>query len=1771
MRDDIAGQCNHLSARMRVWFWGVGVLILLEYMCSEPRITLFHIAFSGTIRRFITYTQIHVPAEEIPTPPTEELPEPLISEVLETPPPDPRSPELGETVNRPEDVNRRSRIERFLTLAAAGNERLKEMLKDQETLNWLIGMVEKEEDGTEQYIAEQVLDAANRERLQALDINQRVEAAKKASTADIDAFVGDIETSKASLGETVTKDFAPDSIGDVLNDLADADRSALAARRVALTEAGRTVIRGASNNVKGTDLLAELQRYFDIVPNTERDSLSALLNNVTPVNDTVRDQALGILAEASALEALQDNTNAQTAKTDIQKQLDAIEGAKRLNVLKRFTERADFNNRFGGSNAETVLNFATIGGKIDLPVLKGQLEALGIDINDEGLRTALKNADVDIDVDGAVPGDWEEKKKDVISFLQNNGLNNPEGIQLGRVTEGVDATLPWFDSAGPDRVKGYTKNLAAMSAQAGGVWWKWIKSLPDNVIPGAEDADLLALQKQESDLEAALKTIKNLEDYAPDTAASMKGIYKKLTTLQDEIDTVSGSISPARGPSEEAEQAKMLLDAARTVMDELESTNFPIERRPRVRENAFRIAMTQGTDEAREYLNNPDCYAFFHPEHADDVLEFHDRVSKATDLGGRDILTPLHDDLGVKVQPNALSILSTICGPDGLPVNPDTIIADPDAARAILPRILYEDPATGTSGGIGLLVEAYADRKDVPGLTAVQADEYVRAIHRHLIRQIDDYNVTQRLLSKSNQSFDTVGGLRTAMDTLGGMLRSPDKAEKTLGWVLLAGGVYALYRGLQSDKWRPWLIGTGVFLGLNVAVERATGESILSRLNMNFMNKKDRNSALEEFIRKGADVEGYDELEEPAGREATRQLMNPKNPIPVAHLLHWHDKVKAGGRLDYSICAPDGLRTSRVSGLLGVSVTRNMNSKLRRQEGYRIMFLAFESLCISVAEANGLGGNDPKEKASKGAELIRCRYANRNEIFPASMGIDAAVKSAQGSCPDGSFGMLDVLIRERPTPAMRDALGLSTWPEYGLVKLGIAATAGKEQIEKGASWIEIKGRDLADKTPAALDAAKTYGMESFESFMDWARPTVYKASTEVEADMRALYDFLTGITMETGIIIREKGPDAIEWTYNKGVDISKFTKGKALDVYRELHRHQITGNMLVGFETLFETLFSESVQDADIEDLATPENIRKDLVRILSKSSKTLVSKPEDVVDGWLADIDILNAPTPADRMLKADLLKREIFSYLAAERLLEIKNNMADPNYRPGKSPLTISWPQKFDDTTGMFESVDPGALEAYEYIRSEYTTDKILSLIGVENALPDGFLKDYAAKYPDTVSGGAADFGDLLLDWALRTDATEYLAHDLKVYRDALLEDPSFEALDQTTKDHYKAYINTLLVNVMLESAVEEKGITPSDLQLTIANAKRYLYNLRTRRGETPQVDMVKNQSDLLGKFTVADKQKPDLLQEVIDDTRGIWHLRGKEPPVVAGAATPNTPGSAVPGNTVPTAPGTAPNAAPAVNPSVMNGLLNMTTADMAFETKRDEILTHGLQNPQGNEVALRKKFDDTIAANANVRYNTPGNKTALHQYLRGVSAGNIKTIEDTILGSISRAGDLDDLLTLRADPQLTPTERLRTQHALDRAAVKVLEGIAVELGGADPATLDTNPHRQSWTNDLTKLYAAADDVHYDLLRDTVSFALEFVQLKGDYSGANIARYNSFLQSMGLPGVPTVIRPPTWTERALGKDNLAADRFQSRGTLRTGDIENALQKRLRKAKAAL
>lgn len=1074
-----------------------------------------------------------------------------------------------------------------------------------------------------------------------------------------------------------------------------------------------------------------------------------------------------------------------------------------------------------------------------------------------------------------------------------------------------------------DKALGYLHEGERLAGVGFDRWWAWMSSMPENFKSNPE------LQKQ-LDRRAALRearaTVDGLLQWGTtdgktkddiNKSPNAKGIKQTLEdikVLQSDLVAANKDMEYARNPQELNKQIRMLAEAGMTVMAELESKGLRNITDPVMRRTAFAIAMEleNGMDIAVKYITSPDPQAFLvaltsgvNAANGVTLLEYQDRWAETKRAGGTDILRNLID-LGIGVHTDASQVLAEHNDPaTGKPFSvgetrPENWMTNPQRAEPALRLILYEDkdfvPRRSRMKPVSIddLMDAFVNKKDVQRInpatgametiiTSFEAIEAISRVQQRLLMQGENAQLSEMQLLARERGNSPLNFFRAGTDAVGKMMKSRDPVEKALGFVLAGGALYAVYASWKKGGLsRGLVVGIPMFFGADIALKRMTGSGLLDRLGLTYMNEKDRGSALEEFLRRSAKEDRYAEfMKKPeVGRECVRQLTGLGQRVPMERLLAWREQIHANGKTDYRAGAPDELNPNAIIKEMGTLDKRGNRNEVLQQKAYEYLYLTLEALCSDVASANGLGGTSVYDRANLGAMLIQKRYVTFTEDYQKVTGL--TYKNI-----NKKFSFLDVLVFERPTPAMRDALKDATILEWAAAKLGMTIDWVKEKWMQGYSFIEMKALAALEAAPGMWRGGVQVLSDSWDVFYNWARTTGFQVGKEFERNLPAAWNVLSNIFKTTKLTLKVLANGVLEWS----CAAPGITKDVALNVWRELHRHHISGPILEAFEAFLARTFGLDVMKQHLlEKLAEIDEFKKDLADIMNAAGVDKSTKKTDVlITGWLETLGIKdNSKSPAERMVNYELLRRSVNAFILSTRILSWQKNKGASL----DSPLELAWPEKID-TNGRFDGGDA----TYKYCFYLFERpDGVMKYMGRDQTI-NGWLAGNASG--SGVAAGASNVAYYFLSFFLYDKAIpDYIRNDLKVLEDTIKAESETLKADPARQRRYEAYARSLLMNVLVETAIlsNPDGGTPP--HVTVDCAQGFYRNVLMRRTKMLDHVQIDPLDATLKKFDVPAADEPEALSKLFakSDERAVLqgYLGTPDPtePVKPGAKAPVKP---------------------------------------------------------------------------------------------------------------------------------------------------------------------------------------------------------------------------------------------------------------------------------------
>lgn len=1276
----------------------------------------------------------------------------------------------------------------------------------------------------------------------------------------------------------------------------------------------------------------------------------------------------------------------------------------------------------------------------------------------------------------------------------------------------------------------------------GGIWWDYIASLRKNIIDPDNDPKLTSLLDQQAalrggkaSLEKLLKTSTGAQRFLETTEAGLR------SRREAQLKALRGV--PAVSPSEHQVQAEALLLANQYVIGQLNTMGWSTCSR-RLRQLTLWVAMHKSTPkdseaglkEARQLLQ--EAGKLRTPEEQDTFVD--EQMAKmnvadkqaflrSTDAraivetqAGRDILSPFKQR-GLNLKPGALDLLRQAKDPANAALNLAAGVGrwtmDPPEKVADALAIALEESLAKDA-----YIEAFVTGEDqtyeyqgrTEKVSVIDARLAVNALQQRLLFEMRGSIKAKEQIEDEYEFTNPVDRwLRTGIESMKDLWNT-DMVGKAEVIAIVFAAYWMIKEAWKSKKGKFALLGLPILLGANAIVKQRTGRDLLGE-NLRWKNKEDRTSPLEAFRRRGAALDKrYKILLQPSGQAAMRVLMNEKNPVQVQELLAWRNAVKAGsagGKQKFSLGAPRSLRVS--------DIEDNMGATGSREKAYEVAYLAFEALCGDVARINGLAGGNTDTNAEQGADLIQRRYVlNRN----------ASLKPAT---------MFEVIMSECQMPT-KEMLENRSYLEAAADLFGYSYDEAKALVKKYGvqAWVMMK--QGVHKVPEIAGAAVDYAGAGWDGFKNWAALTWAKGKPEMMESISALWRFLSTTTVKGGMTLVSVTPDAAKWVIDKSIFLANGGKDIALATYRTLLRNGVTGPIL---DSLIKELKSVTGWDIDAS-WKTPEHKEKlsDLDTFIEDLSKQVSSVAElppnpevyfkDLLKGIKGFVIDGGPEKTQDRLLTYELARRQVFSFLAAERVRAIRALKGKP---PADLRLTLPIRPAWPDADSFHEKSK--ADEAYLYFHDNYSLQVVLAALGNQQTFV-GLMKLFVEKRPDLLRSQ-------VFDWLLWPDIHEYVTRDeagaflitqWQSYVGSLLNDAEKDLPPDAFK-RYKAYVQTLMTNVMVEMILDvDPAKRPEDLKLLKGQAKEFYRQLLMRRGTLdPHQVASKANPDLFKQFVVDNPHldEPADLLTVAQDKDLRWVLLGETPPESAPASAPAAPG--------------APPAAPARMPTTdVDRLRSQLDTKIGSPAGRKELLA-ALNRPGIGALdgEIRAKFDALPVPTNPDMDAKPEDVEQFVTGLLGKTAPNAEAIGKKYL---------DDLIENRA---MTEDQRMqfadwfaneiaskrseypghpRFQRFLDQGAAALLSQTAEELSKIPQATLLSDPRiRATYEHTLLALYQMTAEGKDHVLSDDASRLLEYVLFGG--AKGKYQEYVNYLTAHGLVpptlltgGGRRVRSPGTW-----------------------------------------
>lgn len=1264
-----------------------------------------------------------------------------------------------------------------------------------------------------------------------------------------------------------------------------------------------------------------------------------------------------------------------------------------------------------------------------------------------------------------------------------------------------------------------------------------------------EDAQMtafsIAMRSESGNGIEEAKRFMSLYEKASNEAAGLPFIVERIPAATQRMDRIMGHV-----PQSKLNQIRVMSDF-NTMSDEAKAQVLFEALSPEERRGLFMQVYLKGTDQQ--------------------IADGRENFRNNRRLSGKSVLEGPRYAHGLDVRPDAMhALMERIRGkcPDLTMLQPyensmriERWVSDRASVEAHKPIAeAISLVVMGPEGAKKALVNAFLTQEDVDydhtdgtkkKLTAVEANAIISQIKADLTRKAAEPQRAREQLSGSDVRSNPIErGLRSTLETVKELWEG-DWVNKATVIATLLVSLHVIRKAWKEagNKDAPgWmkllkagLIATPLLIVGNAAVKRSTGKDYLGEW-FSYMPKEKRNSALESFRRRSAEKSDYDFMDSVAGHEALRQLTGPKSDIHVCDLIKWRESVRLSSNNDemgsdvYANGAPEGLRINSIRSALPSGSTKD--------EAYKVAFLAFEALCVDVAEIKGLGGGTNADKAERGADYIERKYVGFEDY--------ADLPDVQQRQKLRKMNMLQIIIDVSNTPESLDAVKDNpNFVEWLAEKMGWTIKKTKEKLVQLSTQAQVHMLRARELVPEYWQEAWGLVKEGTEDIYDWYRKTQPKLVHDLGKGIDASWKTFLDTCDAAGIVVKKGVPGAVEFAVDGTAKVTDYSLDIAQRLYELSREHQTIGNVVSGIDTALEAVFGANIANLvalrntvkndgkHVEALAKNERMEKELRSTLSP----VVDLPQDFSNVLLkakgvaqTELGLGNDPSKLssyETMAVTDLMKRRIYSAVIARRIEELQDLKGD-------QLKSFAYPLKSDKIWKWKNLGGGDASPLAEAIESTYGFNT-LSLIGLEQNF-SGEYQQWVERYPEGAARKPLAFLDWVLERSTFTDARRYLEHDIELIRKQFLRqaDEAFKDLkpeEKATKLRlYTFYLETLLTNVAMEMALglPNKGNTapggPNKMPLALLNAqaKELLDYVVLYRGSSARP------SELKGVDFEPFESKggvPKALEEINKDPQLRSIISSSDPaawtpPAVAAGA----------------APAGSPNAGPSRLASSQVDSLEKKIGDSAFDMSKDENQKELLKQLSGVPPDLQLKIHDLFDKRASeflnaLGSNVPGDgdRPEIYRLLRGVSEGSAEKnrLRDSLLKGMDpgtaeiSALDLSRLVELakQREVQMSATELARFQDVLDRAAIHYLDYIAKYLENKhfkDKASIEAfgrGPLRETYTQKLAELYKATS-AKPDSVSDTVSQLIEIVHYLGDYRGYD--DYATYLKGLGIKNPP-------------------------------------------------
>lgn len=1327
----------------------------------------------------------------------------------------------------------------------------------------------------------------------------------------------------------------------------------------------------------------------------------------------------------------------------------------------------------------------------------------------------------------------EEGPDGIISYTgKNRAENRKKGLALDTVINDlyINGTLPGknrdilrqiikeekIDLPWEKDVEFMVAPIADVAKNGFNYWLKYVKDVPkDFSVAGEENKKWKKAVEASRMLDGAAATINQLIELQPKDAdgklinSAAEDIIKKAG---EDMEKNRGELAKPNDPSSRilAQHADAVdaVKVSRYIHDILNERGSLKTRPMEQQDAAFWLAMHIDITTALDYLNgNPPDFTKLNVSEQQllDLRKFMITMNVNEQTRGIDILLLMKNRLGLQVSTMAYDVLQQTRDANGVPLSAgparlEEWLRAPQNAGPALEAILVGDEQVKAAFIRAFTTNTQQQYPLANGLLAslnpAEVRGMVESIQFHLQRQKMDAIHSATHSQKKERFNDPLDVMRSGKDALFGMLHSGDRVQQGLAITMMVATGFILYRTWTKGGTlgKGFALSVPLFFGSDAVLRKMTGQGVMDRLGLQYMNEEDRGTAIEQFMRQYEKHEKYAFLKTDAGQTAMRALTdgsNLRNKIPVKDLVQWRLDMNANAGTGFHGTLPNSLKNAaaQVKSKLPDMQKKALTTKQRDEKSAEYLYLAFEALCLDVAERNKL----PEPKAVNGAHLIQERYVDCTDKMAYGENTALIKKIEQDR---GGFTMLDVLVFERPTPAANELLLQNdTLLEWALRGTGIAVAVAKKRLQEGAALGQVYLEHGIQVAPEYYEAAIQTLTPKALAIYETLRLICLKNYAAVKAEAYAALNLMSKTLSEIGVIITEYGPDAIQWTWETGTYAGRKTIDALQNAYRMMHANGlVTGPLIDFFDrialsiggfrltdlVLFESAMESddpAVQNKHVEALSEDARWTRDFLRQLNTATTGVT---ESQIQQWVKkarDVTGENGSDPYHKMVSYELVKRKVYSYILQNRVNDEPLDLSSATYE-----MIEKGNDQLDAIYGIV------SLQVLKTEKNEFKVKDwgLPSIAGVPidvilNKIPNATIK--------------------------REDARQYLTALDEFYthfhRRALAAFPERDPEREQKLKQYEAFLQTVLTNAVLDMTLSAAAgkeelnahILPRDktlptpektepFHLKIEQAQTFLDFLRAERGNSPNIEKLKNMD------FKAFEQSGDM------GDLALFIPKAKD--TIAAAPNVAEPLSAEEVRQIDTA-----LDADSKNIAVLKKMLEGNTPQYHRQTEIVDAF-----NKEAAKLAAAPKKE-----------NLPEVLVVLQ------GASQKKELRDAILKSFA-----DDRISII---RTTAAERAASKHPdilndiIDRAALLDMEKILQELQDISIDAVALHPRNETfWQIRLAELLNLAQTPK---IRDFASQLLEYVKyqirnnkIPDEHGNTNYAKYLAYLKTRGVSEPP-------------------------------------------------